>query len=187
MISRIISYLNRKNLKITELQKSLLKAEFSIKEYKEIDTSLRDLIRELNTSKASLESKLESQIAVNLAKDHQIKQLKDIYKTIPVVKVNHEDPAPTDEGARSSYMSNFSKFYVDLLKPKIFHLIAQVREELDWNGLPNEEKRYGLVGMSRVEFDAFLRGTSNAFKLLLEYGDQCVNEDADYKNKQSLK
>lgn len=104
-------------------------------------------------------------------------------KSVQIIKADHQDPAPTDEGARAAYMANFSRLHVDFLKPKLYHMIADVREELDWSGQPDDRHPNPLLGMNRAEYDAYLRGTSNAFRLLLEYGEQCVSEDEDYKRR----
>lgn len=92
---------------------------------------------------------------------------------IPIIEVGVTDPEPLDQEARKTYAAEFSRFFENLLEKKLKHLIAQVREDLDWSGWKTYEHPEGLAhGMTRAEFDAYLRGTSNAFRLLLEYGEQ---------------
>ena len=102
---------------------------------------------------------------------------------IPIIEVGINDPEPTDEKQRQSYVTEFANFFDALLQKKLKHLIAQVREDLDWSGYRNRDYPTGLPeGMTRAEFDAYLRGTSNAFRVLLEYGEQMRAEATVYNN-----
>lgn len=96
---------------------------------------------------------------------------------IPIIEVGINDPEPVDQEQRERYVSEFNRFFEELLGRKLKHLIAQVREDLDWSGWKDTEHAGGLPeGMTRGEYDAYLRGTSNAFRLLLEYGEQMKAE-----------
>jgi hypothetical protein len=104
-------------------------------------------------------------------------RLKD---SVVVVDPGIDDPIPTDEDSRQAYVERYASFHDDFLEKKLKHMIAQVREQLDgfgWDGLPYDTLPQG---MSRIERDAFFRGTSNALRLLLEYGEQMRSERASY-------
>lgn len=86
-----------------------------------------------------------------------------------VIDTNIGDVEPVDEKARREYVAAASNFYSDILEKKLRQLIAQIREELDSLGpVP--------FGMNRADYDNYLRGTSNAFKLLMDYYDQIKGE-----------
>jgi len=169
MISRIIAYFNKDLVKRNEALLSELKGQQKAAfDWKMLHSNLETELKVLKMERTELLNKINAP------------------KSVQIVKADQQDPAPTDDGARAAYMANFARLHTDYLGPKLLHMIANVREELDWNGMPNDEHRYGLVGMTRTEYDAYLRGTSNAFKLLLEYGDQCVSEDEDYKRRTKI-
>lgn len=99
-------------------------------------------------------------------------------KIVPIIEVGVNDPEPTDETQREAYVAEYARFFDTYLEKKLKHLIAYVREDLDWNGWPDTTRPSGLPnGMSKAEYDWFLRGTSNAFRLLLEYGEQMKAEN----------
>ncbi len=105
------------------------------------------------------------------------KRLKD---SIVVVDPGMDDPIPSNEDGRRAYVERYANFHDDFLERKLKHMIAQVREQLDgfgWDGLAYDTLPQG---MSRQERDAFFRGTSNALRLLLEYGEQMRSERASY-------
>ena len=104
-------------------------------------------------------------------------RLKD---SIVVVDPGIDDPIPRDDEQRRAYVERYANFHDECLEKKFKHMIAQVREQLDgfgWDGLAYDTLPQG---MSRQERDAFFRGTSNALRLLLEYGEQMRNERASY-------
>lgn len=104
-------------------------------------------------------------------------------ESVVVVDPGMDDPIPSNEEARQAYVDRYASFHDDILEEKLKHMIAVVREQLDgfgWDGLPYDTLPYG---MSRIERDAFFRGTSNAFRLLLEYGEQMRSERASLLNK----
>lgn len=118
-------------------------------------------------------------------KDREINRLKiELFslerargKIVPIIEVGINDPEPRDQEQRKVYVAEFSRFFETYLEQKLKHLIAYVREDLDWNGWPDTTRPAGLPnGMSKAEYDWFLRGTSNAFRLLLEYGEQMKAE-----------
>lgn len=103
-------------------------------------------------------------------------------KVIPVINVKFGDPIPEEPTKRRDYVSTFCNLYDEFLENKLMHLIALTREELDWSGWNDYSHPDGLPkGMTRVEYDAYLRGTNNAFKMLLEYGLQLRSENLTYK------
>lgn len=107
------------------------------------------------------------------------KRLRD---TVVVVDPGMDDPIPNNEDARRIYVERYSSFHDDILEDKLKHMIAQVREQLDgfgWDGLPYDTLPNG---MTRQERDAFFRGTSNALRLLLEYGERMRGERASLLN-----
>lgn len=80
------------------------------------------------------------------------------------------DIEPDAGDKRKEYVAQASNFYTAILKDKMLQMIAQVREMLDTHV---EEVP---PGMTRAEHDNFLRGTSNAFKLLMDWGDRMTGE-----------
>lgn len=110
--------------------------------------------------------------------------LKSQRKPLKVIDPAAADPVPTDINARKDYVEKFCNLYKDFLEGKLIHLIAQVREDLDWNGWNDYAHPEGLPnGMTRSEYDAYLRGTSNSLKLLIEYGNQLESENLANKEK----
>lgn len=96
--------------------------------------------------------------------------------SVVVVDPGMDDPIPTDSEAREAYAERYASFHDEILEKKLKHMIAVVREQLDgfgWDGLAYDTLP---EGMSRQERDAFFRGTSNAFRLLLEYGERMRGE-----------
>jgi len=107
------------------------------------------------------------------------KRLRD---TVVVVDPGMDDPIPDDNDGRRAYVERYASFHDDILEDKLKHMIAQVREQLDgfgWDGLPYDTLPQG---MTRQERDAFFRGTSNALRLLLEYGERMRSERASLSN-----
>jgi len=105
---------------------------------------------------------------------------KRLKESIVVVDPGMDDPIPGGEIGRRAYVERYASFHDDFLEKKLKHMIAQVREQLDgfgWDGLAYDTLPHG---MSRQERDAFFRGTSNALRLLLEYGEQMRSERASY-------
>lgn len=104
-------------------------------------------------------------------------------QTIPVLEIGIDLPEPKTEEERIKWAGEWARFYKTYLASVLRHKIALVREELDWAGYRDSFHQLGLPeGMTRSEYDAYLRGTSNAFKLLMEYGEQMVAEDFNYSN-----
>lgn len=89
------------------------------------------------------------------------------------------DVAPTDEKQRRDYAAQAANFYDAILEKKLMQMIAQLRETLDtvFQSIPE--------GMDRVRYDDFLRGTSNAFKLLIEWGESMKGEHQSNITKES--
>lgn len=94
-----------------------------------------------------------------------------VKRALPLVQVNVSDPQPSDEKKFEAHAREWARFHEDFLAPKLNHLIALAREELDWSGMPSAGHETGLPeGMERRDYDWLMRGTSNAFKMLLDYG-----------------
>lgn len=89
-----------------------------------------------------------------------------------VVAANVGDVEPSEEKARREYVASASNFYQEILEPKLLQMIAEIRELEDtiFTAVP--------TGMSRIEYDYILKGTSNAFKLLMDWGTAMVGEHA---------
>lgn len=90
---------------------------------------------------------------------------------VRVLSTGTGDVEPTDEKARAAYVASASNFYSEILEKKIMQMIAQVREELDTSFIADLP-----LGLNRHGYDNFLRGTSNAFKLLMDWGEQMKGE-----------
>lgn len=87
-----------------------------------------------------------------------------------VIDTSIGDVEPSDGAARASYVASASNFYTGILEKKLMQMIAQIREEMDTvsNPIP--------YGMTRAEYDHYLRGTSNAFKLLMDHYERLKGE-----------
>jgi len=86
-------------------------------------------------------------------------------KSARVIAADVGDPEPRDEEQRMDYVAQAANFYDAILEQKLLQMIAQVREQ--------EDTIFAEVppGMTRVEYDYVLKGTSNAFKLLMDWGE----------------
>ncbi len=91
-------------------------------------------------------------------------------RSVKVIDANIGDVEPTDTKARAAYVASASNFYTEILEKKMLQMIATVRDELDSvvGSTP--------YGMTRFDHDNFLRGTTNAFKLLMDWGEQMKGE-----------
>ena len=91
-------------------------------------------------------------------------------KAMKVIEAGIADPSPTDVEARIKYVAEVALFYDDKLEPKLLQLLAQNRDMLD--------RIYAEVpeGFTREQYIWILLGTSNAFKLLLDWGDAMRSE-----------
>jgi hypothetical protein len=90
-------------------------------------------------------------------------------RRMAIVNADAGDPEPYGEG-RENYVMHVANFYT-IFKPKLLQMIAEVREELD-----NITDTVVPPGMSRHQYDNFLRGTSNAFKLLMDWCERLSGE-----------
>ena len=93
-----------------------------------------------------------------------------LHKNLKIIDATTGDPAPTDEKARFDYTQIAANLYDGILEKKLLHLIAVVREEQDTIMLEVPP------GFSRAQYDFVLKGTSNAFKLLMDWGEQMRGE-----------
>lgn len=92
-------------------------------------------------------------------------------RVVRVIAADIGDIEPVDEKKRKEFVAAASNFYQEILEKKLMQMIAQIREELDTEfvgAIP--------LGMNRTSYDNFLRGTSNAFRLLMDWGDQMKGE-----------
>jgi hypothetical protein len=98
-------------------------------------------------------------------------------KVIPIIDVEMGMPEPRNTTEYYQWVDAWASFHEGYLAAKLRTMIAEVREDLDWAGYRDQLHQAGLPeGTTRAEFDAFLRGTSNAFRLLLEYGERMKGE-----------
>lgn len=97
-------------------------------------------------------------------------RLKNSYRLgLPGIHVFEHDPQDTE--TRERYVAEVSFFFEAYLQNKIQALIVDVRAQLaqaTLNGSP--------PGMSRLEYDTYLRGTENALWLIHEWGETLSGE-----------
>lgn len=91
-------------------------------------------------------------------------------RAVRIISSDIGDVEPIDEKARARYVASASNFYSEILEQKLMQMIAQTREEMDTilNSVP--------YGMTRADYDNYLRGTSNAFKLLMDHYEMLKGE-----------
>ncbi len=126
----------------------------------------RSEIEDLRTDKVRLETEVNRLRAEGMGKDARLKQRR------AVIETGIGDIEPTKPDERKAFVASAANFYTAILEQKLKQMIAQVREDLD--------SVYGAVpyGMSRLDYDNFLRGTTNAFKLLMDWGEMMKGEHA---------
>lgn len=136
------------------------------RQYTENLTKLRDELANYKVATRELKAKL-------------IEAESSTGRAIKVLRAGVGDVEPADEKKRKDYVAAASNFYIDILEPKLMQMIAQVREKQDtiFSEVP--------AGMVRAEYDWILKGTSNAFKLLMDWGDQMRGEHQANINKES--
>ena len=93
-------------------------------------------------------------------------------RAFAIMSAGTGDVEPTDEKARKDYVASAANFYDAILEKKLMQMIAEVRELEDtiFIDVPR--------GMNRIQYDFVLKGTSNAFKLLTEWGERMKGEHA---------
>jgi hypothetical protein len=92
-------------------------------------------------------------------------------RALRVVAASVGDVEPLDEKARREYVAAASNFYSEILEKKLLQLVAQTREELDTAFIATIP-----LGLDRNGYDNFLRGTSNAYKVLMDWGELVKGE-----------
>lgn len=92
-------------------------------------------------------------------------------RAVKVIETGVGDPEPNDSKERSEYVGLVSNFYQGILEAKLRHMIAVIREEQDTIFIGSVPE-----GMTRAEYDLVLKGTSNGFKLLMEWGELLSGE-----------
>lgn len=112
--------------------------------------------------------KVRNELTALKAERYRDKNLRK--RTLEIISANVGDPTPTDDKARERYVAQVSVFFDDYLEKKLFQMIAQVRECEDqvFQEVPQ--------GMDRTRYDDLLRGTSNAYRNLLDWGTEMKNE-----------
>jgi len=94
------------------------------------------------------------------------------------------DPAPTEEKEYERYCARIADVS-ELLKPKLMQMIAMIREELDWSGLVDGTHPVEFLNnISRERYDDLLRGTSNAFRLVLDWLEFIQGAHASHINRE---
>lgn len=100
-------------------------------------------------------------------------------KALRLMDVSIGDPTPDDPLKRAEYVREVGNFYSDFFEKKLLQLISFVREELDWSGLVDDQHKLNhLNGITREQYDFLMRGTSNALKLLISWGEEMRNENS---------
>lgn len=77
---------------------------------------------------------------------------------------------PLDEKNREAFVGDVHIFFDEILKKKIENLVAEVRQEL---ASITSGSQYGIT---RNDYDWFLRGTENALWKLYEWGETLSGE-----------
>lgn len=114
---------------------------------------------------------------VSRLKAEMLGQEARLNRVVKVIAANIGDVEPTDQKARKDYVAQATNFYDAILEEKLLQMIAQVREQEDtiFTEIP--------AGMTRNEYDYVLKGTSNAFKTLMDWGESMKAErTADISN-----
>lgn len=95
-----------------------------------------------------------------------------IRRSLPVLDYNTGDPSPSDQEERKSYVGRVAGIFQDIFIKKIQHMIAEQQRELS-NPTHSHEQ------------DVFIKANINALSLLLDYGDECINEHISNNNKEN--
>ena len=140
------------------LSEELRNAEMNIKSL-EASLYLRDKqIQDLQLTNSKMRVEL-------LGKDGRVQ------KAVALMNAATGDIEPIDTDQRKDFVAQVSNAFDVFLEKKLTQLIAVIREELDRVhdvSLP--------AGMDRTRYDDFLRGSSNACKLLLDWGELLKGE-----------
>lgn len=130
-------------------------------------------------AKSVQESRMKADSEVNRLKVEIMGLTARTERAIKVIAANIGDVEPTDQKARKDYVAQAANFYESVLESKMLQMIAQVREQ--------EDTIFADVppGMSRVEYDYVLKGTSNAFRFLMDWGEQMKAEHASNINSEN--
>lgn len=117
---------------------------------------LRNLLRASADENRILRTEIDRLKAELLGKERLLS------KKVAIVDATVGDPEPQGKD-RADYVMQVSNFYNGIGKKKLLHLVAITRENLDdvYQDMP--------PGMDRTRFDDLLRGSSNAFKTLMDW------------------
>lgn len=92
----------------------------------------------------------------------------------PIIPVDVGDPAPEGDGKRRMYVGSVAGFHKDYLSPKLKQMICKLREEF-------EKVNRDTFGYPQAEYDLYLKGAINFAWLLMEWGDEMINEQIAYQ------
>lgn len=109
----------------------------------------------------------------NFILKQEVAELKKLLQEnkLPLIQYNIEDRSPSDTLERKAYMTRVALFFQEIFNDRLKLMISEQQQEL--SNPTNPEK-----------YDQFIKGTINALSLLLDWGDQCINEHlADNQNK----
>ncbi len=95
-------------------------------------------------------------------------------KERPIISVDVGDPTPVDGGKRRMYVGSVAGFHKDYLGPKLKQMICKLREEF-------EKVNRDTFGYPQAEYDLYLKGAINFGWLLMEWGDEMINEQVAYQ------
>lgn len=82
------------------------------------------------------------------------------------VPYNMDDPSPLSREERASYVARVAGFYKDIFETKVTHMISDLQKELS-------------NPLSSREMDIYVKATINALSLLMDWGDEMVNEQLE--------
>ncbi len=99
----------------------------------------------------------------------------------PFIEVGVAEPSPRDSEKRKMYVANVAQFAKDILKPKLLHMISDVREQLEKMDSAVDNSGVPITNFKSNEFDKILKGTINAFWLLYEWCDNMIGEQLEYQ------
>lgn len=86
------------------------------------------------------------------------------------VDIPIDDGSPVDQDQRKEYTARVSGFFSDIMEARIKYMIGQQMKMLQ---NPDNSR----------EADLFIKANINALSLLLDWGDECLNEYMSYQDK----
>lgn len=98
----------------------------------------------------------------------------------PFINVGLKDPIFGDTD-RKTYVARAAAFHKEVLGPKLLVMIGNVREQLEKFDSAKDNLGRPITSFDNETFDAVLRGTSNAFWLIYDWGESMINEQIAYQ------